>query len=109
LKPDSPRQAPGCCTPRFACLRTSSYLERSTGHLVRSTGCFVRRAGPRVARACSEAVGCKKCRQRWLPSSANGVGRGFLANGQCVGDKGHSARRAVARPAPGSRDTHAGL
>jgi len=28
----------GCCTPRFACLRTLSCLGRSIGHLVRSAG-----------------------------------------------------------------------
>ena len=42
-------------------------------------------------------------------SSANGAGRGSLTNGQCFGDKGHSAHRAVAKPALGSRDTHADL
>jgi len=42
-------------------------------------------------------------------SSANGAGRGSLTNGQCFGHKCHCAHRAVAKPALGSRDTHADL
>jgi len=38
-----PARSTSCCTPRFACLRTCSYLGQSTRRLIPSAGCFVRR------------------------------------------------------------------
>ena len=44
-KRDFQYRAPVIGTPRFASLRTASYLERSTGYLVRSPGYLVRSPG----------------------------------------------------------------